>query len=68
MRFDYAIFTADDRYVTNALLTEEEARDMERRGLRVMRVVDEAWQNVPAFRGRSYVTRKWPKRGQWRGR
>jgi hypothetical protein len=62
-RFDFCLFK-DGRFVTNALLTEEEAERMEREGWRCVRVLDEAWQNLPAFRGRRNVTKL--RRGRYR--
>ncbi len=63
-RYDYAVFR-DDRLVTNALLTEEEAERMEREGYRCIRVRDTVGEGLPVFRGRRSVKRPGRFSARW---
>lgn len=67
-RYDYAIFTGDDAFVTNAMLSVKQAREMESQGYRVVRVRDTVWENLPAFRGRRSVRYERPTGRRWGAR
>lgn len=66
-RYDYAVFQGD-RFVTNAMLTEEQAARMERDGYRCLRVTDTIGEGLPAFRGGRNVARDAPFGRKWGGR
>lgn len=67
-RFDYAVFDEGDAYITNAMLTEEEAERMVRDGYHLTLVRDTVWENLPRFRGRRSVAATRPFRRRWPGR
>lgn len=66
-RYDYAVFDGEE-FVTNALLSVKQAASMEARGYRCVRVSDRPWENLPRFRGRSYVRSERPFSRRWGGR
>ena len=65
LRRDYAIFTDDDRYSHNAMLTPDEAERMERDGIRCVDVEATMDPSLPRFRDRVMVTSRRRFGGGW---